>query len=303
MAIDADEYKSTIGVDMLYVAPILQDDADGYLADTPVYFAPLAEVGVEPSVNQETQYADDAPYDVFVNEGETTLTLTVTGIPPETLADVLGKVFDSTTGRVYDTDGMPPDYALGFRSKKSNGNYRYYWFVKGKFSPPAEPHQTKTDTPAPQVTEITFTAVRSIYTFDVGSENAKVKRVWGDEDTTNFSSTGWFTQVQTPSVASPSALALSSSTPADGVTGVVVSADITLVFNNTLAAGAENGCVLMKHSDQTVPAVVKTISADRKTVTINPTSSLDAATDYDIVIGVSDIYGDTLDAVVNFTTA
>lgn len=301
---DAGEYKSVIGVDMLYVAPILQDDASAYSADTPVYFAPLAEVGVEPSTSQETQYADNAPYDVIVGEGETTLTMTVTGIPPEVLAAVLGKVFDSTTGRVYDTEGTPPDYALGFRSLKSNGSYRYFWYLKGKFSAPGETHTTKNNAPTPQTTEIVFTAVSSIYAFDVGgSEDAKTKRVWGDEDTTNFDATDWFTQVQTPEVATPDALALSSSTPTDGATGVVVTADITLVFNNVLAVGAEQGCVLMKESTQAAIAVVKTISADRKTVTINPDASLDASTDYDIVIGVTDIYGDTLDAVVNFTTA
>jgi phi13 family phage major tail protein len=303
MTINASEYKSVVGVSNLYVAEVLQDDADGYLADTPAYFAPVAEVGAAPAVNSETQYADDAPYDVFVNEGETVLTLTVTGIAAEMLAAVLGKVFDSTTGRVYDTGGTPPEYALGFKSLKSNGSYRYYWYMKGRFSAPEEAFQTKGDTPAPQTTQITFTAVRSTYPFDVGSTDETVKRVWGDEDTTDFSGATWFTQVQTPEVATPSALALSSSTPTDGGTGIVVTSNITLTFNNVLANGALAGCVLMKESTQAAIAVTKSIDSTRKIVTLNPDASLDASTDYDIVIGVTDIYGDTLDAVVNFTTA
>lgn len=300
--INASEYKSVVGVKDLYVAPVLQDDLSAYLGDTPEYFAPAAAISAAPAVNSETQYADDNPFDVVVNEGETVLTLTVTGIPPEMLAKVLGKVFDSTTGRVYDTGGTPPDYALAFRSLKSNGSYRYYWYMKGKFSAPAESFETRGDTPAPQTIEITFTAVRSIYAFDVGDVNAEVKRVWGDEDTTDFSGTGWFTQVQVPGVATPSALALSSSSPLDNAINAAITADITLTFNNVLAIGAENGCVLIDHDTLTPVAVTRSISASRKVVTLNPDASLSNSTDYDVVIGVADIYGDTLDAVVNFTT-
>ena len=303
MTIDADEYKSTVGVANLYVAALLQDDALGYVADTPAYFAPVAEISAKPKVASETQYADDSPYDVFVSEGETTLEMTVTGIPQEMLAAVLGKVFDATTGRIYDTEGTPPDYALGFKSKKSNGAYRYYWFLKGKFSAPEEAFKTLSDTPSPQVTKITFTAVRSTYAHDVGDTNAATKRVWGDADTENFSATTWFTQVQTPSIASPSALALVSSLPADNAVSQLATVNVVLVFNNTLAVNAENGCVLIKDTGVVVEPVVRTISADRKTVTLNPVGSLTAAALYDVIIGVTDIYGDTLDAVVNFTVA
>lgn len=303
MTINAGEYKSTVGVSSLYVAAIIKDALDGYTADTPEYLAPVAEIGAAPAVNQETQYADDAPYDVFVNEGETELTLTVTGIPPEMLAKILGKVFDATTGRLYDVGSTPPEYALGFKSQKSNGKYRYYWYMKGRFSAPEESFETKSDSPSPQTIQVTFTAVRSSYAFDVGAENATVKRVWGDEDTENFSGTTWFTQVQTPGVGSPAALALASSSPADDASDVLISANVVLNFNNTLALGAQAGCVLVKHGTQTVVAAARSISANRKTVTLNPDSNLEASTTYDVVIGVTDIYGDTLDQVINFETA
>ena len=68
--------------------------------------------------------------------------------------------------------------------------------------------------------QLTYTAIPTIYNFDIGATDEPVKRVYGDEDTDNFVATGWFTQVQTPSIAAPSALALSSSDPADDATGV-----------------------------------------------------------------------------------
>ena len=302
MTINSGEYKSTIGVSDLYVAAISADSATAYTAGTPAYFAPVAVVGVAPSVNRETQYADDNPYDTFVSEGETELTLTVTGIPPEMLAAVLGKTFDATTGRVYDTGATPPDHALGFKSKKSNGSYRYYWYLKGKFSTPSESFETQGDTPAPQTTEIVFTAVSSTYAFDVGATNEEVKRVWGDDDTDAFDATNWFAQVQTPAVASVSALALSSSVPTDGATGISVSANQTLTFNNEMQSDVTARIVISK-ADGTQAAATITLDATKKIVTIDPSSSLSASTVYLISYAVEDIYGQTLSGVVNFTTA
>ncbi len=102
---------------------------------------------------------------------------------------------------------------------------------------------------------------------------------------------------------SPSAISVSSS-PADAATGVVVSSNMVLTFNNKLAAGAESGIILTTAAGVPV-ACARTIDAARKVVTLNPTSNLGAAADHLIVIaGVSDIYGQTLaDTVINFTTA
>jgi phi13 family phage major tail protein len=302
MTINAGEYKSTIGLSDLYVAAISADSAAAYTAGSPAYFAPAAELNAAPSVNRETQYADDAAYDTFVSEGETELTMRVTGIPPEMLAAVLGKTFDATTGRFYDTDATPPDYALGFKSKKSNGSYRWYWYLKGKFSTPAETFETQGDTPAPQTTEIVFTAVHSTYQHDVGATNEKVKRVWGDDDTDAFDSTNWFSQVQVPGVASVSALALSSSVPTDGATGVSVSANQTMTFNNAMKDDVIERIVISK-ADGTQAAATITLDATKKIVTIDPGSSLSASTVYLITYAVEDIYGQTLSGVVNFTTA
>lgn len=203
MTINANEYKSRIGLDSLYVAAVDTDAASGYAAEAPEYLAPGAEASQEPAVNTATQYADDAAYDVMTSEGETKITLRITNIPPELYARITGAVFDVATGRVFDIAGTPPYYALGFRSLKSNGSYRYYWFQKGKFDVPKEEATTRGETPEPKLMELTFTAIKTTYEFDLGSKTGGVKRVWGDEDTANFSATSWFAAVQTPEGAAP----------------------------------------------------------------------------------------------------
>ena len=296
------EYRSQIGLDSVYVAEVTADALGGYVAGTPEYFAPAIEATIEPTVSVETQYADDAAYDTMVAEAETKLTLNVTNIPVELLAKITGKVFDTVSGRMFDNNATPPYMALGFRSLKSNGSYRYYWFLKGRFDVPKEAAATKADAPDPKPQEITYTAINSIYPFDLGDINATVKRVMGDEDTTNFSATGWFTQVQTPAAVAASALSLSSSTPADGASGVVITSNLVLTFNNALPAGSIANVVVVK-ADGTAVASVVTLDATAKILTINPSASLDAASTYIVAYGVTDIYGQTLNGAINFGTA
>lgn len=303
LSVNAGEYKSVVGLDDLYIAEVTQDDTSGYVADTPEYFSPAAEATVEPAVNRVTQYADDQPYDTISSEGETTISLTVTNIALEMLAKVTGRVFDSVSGRMWDNGGTPPEMALSFRSQKSNGSYRYYQFLKGRFDMPGEEAATKGDSPDPKTVKITFTAVKTIYEFDLGSIDDGVKRVVGDTDTANFSATGWFSQVQTPAVVAASALSLSSSVPTDGATGISVSANQTLTFNNALVNDAVYQAVLLLASDASVIAGAITLDATKKILTINPTSSLSASTAYIIAYNVTDIYGQHLSGAINFTTA
>jgi len=302
---NAGEYKSRIGLDSLYIAEVLADSASAYSADTPEYLAPAAEASQTPTVNTETQYADDLPYDAFSFEGETTINLTVTGIPSEMIAKLLGRVFDPVSGRVYDNPGAtPPYFALSFRSLKSNGSYRYYQYLKGRFATPAEESATKGESPDPKTIQLVYTAIPTIYEFDLdgGTTVAPVKRVFGDEDTDNFDTAGWFTQVQTPGVSAPSALALSVSDPVDGDSGVAVDKTIILTFNNALAATAINNVVVMK-DDGTVVACTNSLDATKKIMTVNPDSDLDTLSTYLVAIGVMDIYGQALNTGINFDTA
>ena len=303
LSVNSSEYLSTVGLDDLYVAEVTQDDADAYVADTPEWFAPAAELKQEPSVSEETQYADDVPYDVMSIAAETKVTVNVTNIPPAMLAKIMGYVFDAVSGRVFeDPDAVPPYMALAFRSIKSNGSYRYIQFLKGKFSKPSQEAATKADSPEFKQTEVVYTAIPTVHEFDLGSINRRVTRVWGDEDTDNFDGATWYSQVQTPVAAAPSALSLSSSTPTDGATGVSVSADQTLTFNNALLANAIDRVVISK-ADGSQAAATVSLDATKKIITINPGSNLSSSTVYLITYAVEDIYGQTLSGVINFTTA
>ena len=299
------EYKSALGLRDLYYALVTQDNSSAYAAGTPATLAPAVTANQTPSANSVTQYADDGPYDVLTGEGETKIDFEVTNIPIQIQAILLGKKYDASTGRMFDQGGTPPDVALSFRSLKSNGSYRYFQFLKGKFSAPSEEQSTKTDSPEPKTAKITFTAVKTTYQFTLPDSVVDgVKAVKGDSDATGFSGTTWFSAVQVPVVGSPSAFTCTPS-PADAATGVAAGVSPTLTFSNALAGNQENGIVLIRVSTGAAIALARTINAARTVVTLNPTSDLTSGAQYYISVpNPVNIYGQALgNTVYDFTIA
>lgn len=297
--------KSFVGVDQIYYALVTQDDANAYAAGVPASFAPAMNIAQTPKSNSKVQYADNQPFDSMSSEGETEMDIEITGISPQTLATILGRVYDAATGRLFDNGGTPPDIALGFRAKKRGGYYRYYWFLKGTFASPSEEQASETDTPDPKSTKLKFTAIRTIRQFALsGSVTDSVKRNVGETSDPNFIATNWFSTVQVPVQGSPAAFTCTPS-PADGATGVAASVSPTLTFSNPLAGNAENGIVLIRVSTGAAIAVTRTINAARTIVTLDPIVDLTALAQYMIIVpGVKSIYGQTLaDTVYDFTIA
>ena len=296
--------KSFVGVDQIYYALVVTDTLAAYAAGSPSIFAPAMTISQAPKTNSKVQYADNQPYDSMSAEGETELDVEITGLPLDIQAEILGRVYDAVNARLYDNGGTAPYVALGFRAKKSDGTFRYYWFLKGMFAAPPEEQATQTDTPDPKSTKLKFTAIRTIHQFDLdGSITDSVKRVIGDAEDASFDESTWFDNVQVPSAGTPSALTCTPS-PADAATGVAITVSPTLTFSNPLAGNAENG-IIMTSAAGVVVAVARTINAARTVVTLNPNSNLGAAADYLIVVaGVTDIYGQSLaDTAYDFETA
>lgn len=295
-----DEYKSAVGVADLYMAEVLVDSSASYEADTPAKLAPVAEVTSKPKTDQTTQYADDQPFDVSVSEAETDLEMTFTNVPLAVAAKLTGKQFDVASGRFIDMPGVPPYFAIGFRSQKMNGKYRYYWYHKVMFSVPEEGMKGVADKKDPQTVKLVAKAIKTVFKWTVNGVTDGIKRIVGDEDADNFSATGWYTQVQTPSTVTPSALALSTSVPADDATNVSKTASITLTFNNKLKAGAINNVSLIDDANALV-TTTNTLDTTGKIMTLAH-SALAASKEHKVVIAVEDIYGQVLRYVVTFTT-
>lgn len=299
-----DNYKSILGADNLYYAIVTQDDGDAYAAEAPVYLAPLANIAVKPKVGTKIQYFDNIPMESLFSEGESEAEIEIQGLPLDRKAELLGKTFDAVNQRMYDDGGIPPYVALGYRALKSDGTYKYYWYLKCQFATPDDEAATKTDTPDPKSIKLMVKALYTTYLFDVdGSNDRSVKKVEIDTAISGADVTTWFDDVQIPSPSADPSFTLTPA-PADGAVSQSVNVAITLTFSNPLRGGAENGIALLRSDTQAAISVTRSINAARTVVTLAH-SALTAAKTYLITVnGVRDIYGQTLaDVVYDFTTA
>lgn len=295
------DYVLVKGVDKLYYALVSQDDASAYAAGTPTPLAPLKLAVQTPATNSKTEYYNNDPMFPMTSEGETKIKLDIAVLPLADEAALLGKAYDVANDSIYDTSATPPDIAIGYRAKNHDGTYTLYWFLKGNVMPFSEEAETETDTPSPKGLSLEFTAIRTKHAFTVdGGEARPVKR---RKSRKQADMATWFDAVQVPEYSAPSALTCTPS-PADGAAAQATNVAITLVFNNPLAGDAEKGIGLLRSDTMASIAVTRSLSADRKTVTLAH-SALTAAKTYLISVnGARDVYGQALaDVVFDFATA
>lgn len=166
------ENKQTVfefrGVDNLYVAEVLKDDADGYVGSTPMYLAPVAEVGKTTDSSSEAHYYDNKAMIVINSESADTISITMA--PPElkNLALITGKAFDASTGMYVDSERQNRYFALMYRTKGTDGQYRYVSRLKGQFTIPEEVSATENDGTDANNTSVTFTGIYTEHKFNKG---------------------------------------------------------------------------------------------------------------------------------------
>ena len=91
--------------------------------------------------------------------------------------------------------------AVGFRAKKANGKYRYYWLYKVKFGIPATNLATKGDSITFSTPTIEGTIMRRNKLDTKGRHPWKAEVTEGDADVAADTITNWYKTVYEPSFA------------------------------------------------------------------------------------------------------
>lgn len=299
------EYGELVNLDQLHYAKVLIDSADAYQAGANKYLAPAAEMKKEAKVDAAPRYYDGKAMFNSITEAATDITLTVSGVPSKLAAELTGKPYDTTRGIMIDTGDASntPDCALSARAELGDGGYRYYQFLKGKFSVGAETAHTKEDKITANTVDLTYTGVVTVHEFTMPDGSKKgLKGIQADTTDAAFAGAeAWFSQVQTSdTLGAPGALTMTSN-PANNATGVAVGVHPALTFSNAIA---EDAVTLIK-SDGTLVTTTKSYDATGKVLTISPTAALTSAGVYSIVVaGVKDVYGQALTVTaIKFTVA
>lgn len=166
-----------IGCDNLVYAPMTTEDT---AEAAPVYGDVVPAIGVmslniNPNGAQETLFADDGPMETASTLGRIEVAIQKNELTTKNKADLLGHQIDSNGALVYGDSDIAPWVAIGFRTLKSNGNYRHVWLYKGKFTEPEDANETKGDSINFQADTINGQFTRLNYAYTV---NGKKVRPW-----------------------------------------------------------------------------------------------------------------------------
>lgn len=189
------EYR---GVEGLVCAEVLSDDngADGYTTGDVFAIAGVAEISKTTDSTDEAHYYDNMPAVVISNTASDEITISASAIPMDVLATITGQVYDETTGALIEGPRTPKYFAIGYITKKTNGDLMYCWRLKGRFNLPDQTNVTEDDGTDANGQEIVYTGISTTHKFSKTGKGAKalvVDVAKGLADVSNF-----FAAVTTP---------------------------------------------------------------------------------------------------------
>ena len=187
------EYR---GVEGLVYAEVTEDGTETYTTGTVNELAGVAEISRTTDSSAEPHYYDNIPAVVVESTGSDEVTCTVSAIPMDVLADITGQIYDVTTGMFIEGARESKYFALGYRTKKTDGTEVLVWRLKGTFSIPGSTHATEDDGTDASGQEVTFTGISTTHKFTKTGRGAKAVNV--DMGLELVDGESFFTTVQTP---------------------------------------------------------------------------------------------------------
>ena len=189
---------ATIGLDKLYYAKITEDSSGNETYGTPIQLAKAMKADLSIELAEATLYADDGPAEIVKEFKSGTLSLGIDDIGVTAAEDLTGATLDDNNVVVSGSEDGGSPVAVGFRAKKSNGKYRYFWLYRVVFGIPATNLATKGDSITISTPTIEGTVVRR------NKLDGNGKHPWKsevNEDDANVPASviaGWYTQVYEP---------------------------------------------------------------------------------------------------------
>lgn len=189
---------ATIGLDKLYYAKITEDENGEENYGTPSQLAKAMTADLSVELNEATLYADDGAAEIVKEFKSGTLSLSIDDIGNTVASDLTGATIDANKVVVSASEDGGEPVAVGFRAKKSNGKYRYYWLYKVKFGIPATNLATKGDSITFSTPTIEGTIMRRNKPDAFGKHPWKAEVTEGDTGVTASVITDWYKQVYEP---------------------------------------------------------------------------------------------------------
>ena len=187
-----------IGLSDLYCAKISLDSSGLEIYESPQVLAKAIQAGINVESYDVSLYADDALEESETGFKSGTLSLGVSDLGEDKAAMLTGATIDENGVLIATAEDRAPEFAIGFRSLKPNGKYRFFWIYRVKFGVPNESIQTKGDDITYQTPTIEGKIMRRRRPDTAGKHPWKADVVDGVTGVAAAVISGWFNSVYAP---------------------------------------------------------------------------------------------------------
>jgi phi13 family phage major tail protein len=189
---------ATIGLDKLYYSKITEGTNGDETYGTPIALAKAIKADLSVELAEATLYADDSAATVVKEFKSGKLSLGIDDIGQTAAEDLTGATIDDNHVLISASEDGGAPVAVGFRAKKANGKYRYFWLYRVIFGIPATNLATKGDSITFSTPTIEGTVIRRNKLDGNGNHPWKAEVSEDDADVAASTITGWYTEVYEP---------------------------------------------------------------------------------------------------------
>ena len=151
--------KRQVGLKDFHVCKILTDVVgSGATYDTPVRIPGIISATMSTERSTENYYSDDIVEETFSSFNSISLEVEISNLSQSERALLLGQTVTKGVSAAS-ADDTAEEVGIMFRSKRTDGKYRYVALTRGKFVEPSESFATESDSVSPQTMTLTFTGI------------------------------------------------------------------------------------------------------------------------------------------------
>lgn len=271
------EYR---GVSGLVAAEVLTDDngADGYTTGEVFAIAGVAEISKSTESSIDSHYYDNIPAVIVTSTGPDTVNINASAIPLDVVAKLTGQKYHEETGSLIEGVRELKYFAIGYITKKTNGDEVYVWRYKGSFAVPNETSTTENDGTDAAGQELVYTGIATTHKFVSNADskgNARgAKSLYVDLGKGLANVSTFFDTVTDPDHLFPMTIGVPTNVAA------AASADKAITISWDSVAGATNYNVYRYNSSQGTYVLKGTTSISDPNPTKYIDSGLTAGTRY-----------------------
>ncbi len=197
--VEIEEYR---GVEGVVAAEVLKDnnktgENEGYKTGEVFDIAGVSEISKTSEGSSESHFYNNIPAIVITSQGADTININASAIPLDVLAKITGQKYDETTGALIEGERERKYFAIGYKTKKTNGDEVYVWRLKGTFNNPDQTNATENDGTDANGQQLVYTNISTTHKFtknnNKGAKALNVDVAKGKADVSTF-----FNTVTTP---------------------------------------------------------------------------------------------------------